>query len=239
MSRAIITPVTPDPRPETLPSRPDAIRAVLFDLDGTLIDTMAHILASFRHATAVVLGESLPDDVLMHNVGIPLKQQMREFTDDEALADELLAEYRTFNHACHDEMARLYPGTVQMLEDLLGRGVRMGVVTSKGTPMARRGIDLFDLGRFFEVVVTADDVLKHKPDPYPILHAAELLGVAPTECVYVGDSPHDVQAGKAAGAYVVAVTWGVADAARLEEAGPDAVLDDVTLLPALLFGEAR
>lgn len=239
MSRAIITRVTPEPHLDTPHPRPDGIAAVLFDLDGTLIDTMAHILASFRHATAEVLGEQLPDDVLMHNVGIPLMQQMREFTDDEELAERLLHEYRVFNHACHDEMARLYPGTTETLDALQARGVPMGIVTSKGTPMARRGLELFDLTGYFQVVVTADDVSRYKPDPYPIVHAADRLGVPAGRCVYVGDSPHDVAAGRAAGAYVVAVTWGVADAARLAESGPDAMLDDIRGLPDLLFGDAR
>jgi len=217
-------------------SRPADIAAVLFDLDGTLIDTMDHILASFRHATATVLGVSLSDDVLMRNVGVPLKAQMLEFTDDAAVADELLRVYRTFNHACHDEMAKLYPGTPEVLQIIRDHGVPMGIVTSKGTPMARRGIELFDLGGYFDVVVTSDDVSKHKPDPYPVRYAAQLLGIAAEECAYVGDSPHDIEAGNAAGALTIAVTWGVADAARLAEAGPDRMIDEIAELPGILFG---
>lgn len=220
-------------------ARIDGIAAVLFDLDGTLIDTVDHILASFRHTTKVVLGRPLPDHVLMHNVGIPLKAQMREFTDDEQVAEELLVEYRAFNHACHDKMAKLYPGTVEVLTGIQRRGVPMGIVTSKGTPMARRGIELFELGEYFDVVVTADDVTRHKPDPYPVLRAAELLGISAAKCAYVGDSPHDVEAGRAAGALTVAITWGVSDAARLKAAGPDFMIDHIADLPELLFGSER
>lgn len=225
-----------DPRSDDVKARTADVTAVLFDLDGTLIDTIEHILASFRHATRTVLGISLPDDVLLRNVGVPLAAQMREFTDDEAVAEELLATYRSFNHACHDEMARLYPGTIETLDDLRDRHIPMGVVTSKGTAMARRGIDLFGLGAYFAVVVTADDVALHKPDPFPVRHAAALLGLTPAQCAYVGDSPHDVEAGNAAGAVTVAVTWGVSDEARLREAGPDYILGDLTTLPDLLFG---
>ncbi len=209
--------------------------AVLFDLDGTLINTIDHILASFRHATETVLGRSLSDEILMHNVGIPLKAQMFEFTDDPEIAEKLLQEYRTFNHACHDEMAKLYPGTREVLAQIQSRKIPMGIVTSKGTPMARRGIELFSLAEYFKVIVTADDVVRHKPDPYPVVHAAELLAVSPQECVFVGDSPHDVEAGRAAGAHTVAITWGVSDADRLRAAGPDFMIDDIAELPALLF----
>lgn len=226
-----------DVRPDDVIAKTAGITAVLFDLDGTLIDTIDHILASFRHATEVVFGKALPDDVLMRNVGIPLKAQMHEFTDCEQVAEELLREYRSFNHACHDEMAKLYPGTLGVLVDIHDRGVPMGIVTSKGTPMALQGIELFGLGGYFDVVVTSDDVSRHKPDPYPVLHAAALLGTPAGNCAYVGDSPHDVEAGRAAGAVTVAVTWGVADAVRLRAASPDFILDDIADLPGLLFGQ--
>ncbi|GAB4286141.1 MAG: HAD family hydrolase [Coriobacteriia bacterium] len=213
------------------------VRAVLFDLDGTLIDTVPHILASFRHATAEVLGAALPDDVLLMHVGVPLASQMRFFTEDEEVAEALLVAYRRYNHATHDEMARLYDGTAEALTALHGRGIPLGVVTSKSAYMAMRGIELFDLGRFFSVVVTADDVTAHKPDPYPVLHAAHLLGVAPEACLYVGDSPHDIQAGHDAGALTAAAPWGVARAERLLEAGPDLLLGDIRDVVSLMTGD--
>jgi len=211
--------------------RPDA---VLFDLDGTVVDTIPHILASFRHATADVLGAALPDDELMHHVGVPLARQMRYFTDDEEVAERLLASYRAFNHRTHDEMARLYPNTRTALERLAAAGIPMGIVTSKSRMMAERAIHLFELERFFSVVVTADDTPVHKPDPLPVVHGAGLLGVEPTRTVYVGDSPADIESGNAAGAATVAATWGVASPERLRAAGPDAVIDDIAELPALL-----
>lgn len=217
--------------------RMSALRAVLFDFDGTIANTIPHILASFRHATAEVLGEALPDAVLMHNVGIPLAQQMLELSDgNQAVADRLLASYRTFNHATHDDMATLYPGSREVLSALQAHRMPMGVVTSKGTPMANRGIDLFDLRGFFDVVVTADDVPLHKPDPYPVVHAAGLLGIPVEVTAYVGDSPHDMESARRAGAVAIAASWGVSNRERLLAAGAEYVLADIRELPTLIFG---
>lgn len=210
------------------------VRAVLFDLDGTLIDTVALILSSFRYATGRVLGKPLPDEVLMRNVGVPLFRQMKEFAP--AHADELLRVYREHNSKVHDEMIAEYPGTHQTLEQLARRGVPMGVVTSKGTPMARRGLEVFGLDRYFEVVVTADDVPLHKPDPYPLRRAGELIGVDAEECLYLGDSPHDIAAARGAGSLAVAALWGAFPAAEVLDAGPEYALTSITELPELLDG---
>ncbi|PKQ20267.1 MAG: HAD family hydrolase [Actinobacteria bacterium HGW-Actinobacteria-6] len=219
-------------------SRLKSLEAVLFDFDGTLANTIPHILASFQHATAEIFGEALPDSVLMHNVGIPLAQQMLELSGrDQEIADRLLVSYRTFNHATHDEMATLYPGAVEVLSAIKARGIPMGIVTSKGTPMANRGINLFDIGGYFDVVVTADDVPLHKPDPYPLVHAASLLGIDVRATAYIGDSPHDVESALRAGAIAIAACWGVSDKERLVAAGAEYLLDDVSEVPGLLFRE--
>lgn len=211
-----------------------SVDAVLFDLDGTVVDTIPHILASFRHATAEVLGTALSDEVLLHHVGVPLARQMRFFTDDEAEADRLLTAYRAFNHRTHDDMARLYPNTVAALAAVQTAGLPMGIVTSKSRHMAERAIALFDLGQYFTVLVTADDTECHKPDPMPLTYAAELLGMDPARLVYVGDAPADIACGKGAGAATVGAAWGVASRERLEQAGPDAIINDIGELPALL-----
>jgi pyrophosphatase PpaX len=208
--------------------------AVLFDLDGTVVDTIPHILASFRHATTVVLGEALPDDVLMQHVGVPLARQMYYFTDDEAVAEQLLGAYREFNHRTHDEMARLYPNTRATLETLATTGVPMGIVTSKSRMMTQRALELFGLSPYFAAVVTADDTSVHKPDPLPVLEGLRLLGVDPERAVYVGDSPADIESGNGAGVGTVAATWGVASRERLEAAGPNAIIDDIAELPTVL-----
>ena len=207
---------------QTPASRLAALEAVLFDLDGTLIDSVGLILASFRYATETVLGEALPDDVMMRDVGLPLARQMRDFSADHA--EELLRVYREHNARWHDELVRAYPETAETLVWLAARGLRLGVVTSKHQAMARRGLDVFDLARFFDVVVGADDVTQHKPDPHPLLVAAETLGVPIERCAYVGDSPHDMAAARAAGCVAIAATWGIGTREALVAAGAELML---------------
>ncbi len=214
--------------PHTRPT----LTCVLFDLDGTLIDTLGLIRESMRHATATVLGEPLPDDVLMHNVGIPLAAQMREFSAEHA--DALLAAYREHNDRVHDILVSEYPDVEGGLERLSAAGMRMGVVTSKLRRVALRGLERFSLGRFFEVLVGSDDVDVHKPDPYPLVHAARLMGVEAAHCAYLGDSPHDMAAARAANMLAVGATWGVSSRARLMDAGAhhcaDAMCEAVEVL---------
>lgn len=211
------------------------IEAVLFDLDGTLIDTVELIRVSFRHATRTVLGQELPDEVTMANVGQPLAQQFRDMAPEHA--EELLRVYRAFNMEHHDTLALAYPGTVETLSELAERGIPMGIVTSKGTQAAERGIELFGIGRFMSVVVTADDVEIHKPEPYPIHFAAGLLGVESVDCAYVGDSPHDMQAGISAGAVAIAALWGAFEPHEVLAPGPAFALSSIRDLVPLLDGD--
>lgn len=230
----------PEPAASPLPDpaqRLSALQAVLFDLDGTLIDTVELIRISFRYATKTVLGEALPDEVTMANVGQPLATQFHDMAPQHA--SELLRVYRAFNGAHHDELARAYAGTLETLRELRRRGVPMGVVTSKGTESAMRGIEHFGIAEFMETVVTADDVSRHKPDPYPLCVAADRMGVALGYCIYVGDSPHDMQAAISGNAIPVAALWGAFSAEAVMSPGPAFALRSITELPALLDGEAE
>lgn len=209
-----------------------AVDCILFDLDGTLVDSVELILASFRHATAAVLGEALPDDVMMRNVGVPLRTQMEEFSPEHV--DELLAAYREHNGRVHDELLGEYPGTEEVLERLAQAGFAMGVVTSKSAPVARRGLERYGLERFFGAVVAMEDTDRHKPEPDPLLRAAGLLGREAGRCAYVGDAPQDILAAKAAGMVSVGATWGAHTAEKVAGAEPDFVLHSVSELPGLL-----
>lgn len=226
---------------ETTPESTDRtanrpIEVVLFDLDGTLIDTIELILSSMRHATAEVLGEALPDDVLLHNVGVPLRVQMGEFAPGQE--DELLCVYREHNAIVHDELVCEYPGTEAALRSMIARGYRLGVVTSKSVPVAQRGLDRFGLGEYFETLVGYEDTEIHKPEPAPLLLAAERMGVAIDRCCYVGDSPHDMNAGKAAGAVTVAALWGPFRE-RVAETDPDYAIEHLSELSELLPARER
>lgn len=206
-------------------SMSQSIKAVLFDLDGTLLDTQDLILASFRHATTHVLGEQIPDELLMAKVGQPLEVQMRDFTDDPALQKELLEVYREYNHAVHDERVQTFEGVEEMLARLAEEGIRMAVVTSKRQALAQRGLDVCGIATYMEFVVAPDVFPVHKPDPAPVVHACELMGLTPSECLYVGDSPFDIAAGNGAGCETVAVTWGIFSTEALAEENPTYVIE--------------
>lgn len=186
------------------------IHGVLFDADGTLIDTYDIILTSMRYAVNGVLGRSLSDTELMAGVGTPLYDQMLGFAEgDEALAEHLLSTYREHNVAVHDASVRAFPDTRAALERLRDAGVPMGVVTSKRHALAQRGLDMSGIAEFFDVLIAPDDWPEHKPAPGPILRACELMRLDASRCLYVGDSPFDIQAGNAAGCATAAALWGM------------------------------
>lgn len=209
-----------------------AIEAVLFDFDGTLVDTVDLIMSSFRHTTQQVLGRTLSDEELGKDIGIPLLAQMAIFDPDRA--EELTIEYRRHNLAVHDDLIKEYPGVKETLEIIKQQELPIAVITSKMRSMAMRAVDLFEMEHYFEFLIAADDVEKHKPDPYPLLVAAKRLDIDPASCVYIGDSPHDIAAANSAGAASVAALWGAFPAEKLMASNPDYALSDITELPALL-----
>jgi pyrophosphatase PpaX len=197
---------------------------VLFDLDGTVVDSGAIILASMRHATREVLGREIADAELMQAVGGPgLEAQMAVFAPERV--DELVRVYRAHNEPLHDELVAC-DGMEDVLVRLHEEGRRLGVVTAKRRATVELAFARVAVGHLFETVVGGDETEKHKPDPEPLLLAARRLGVAPQDCAYVGDSPFDIRAAKAAPMYSVAVTWGrIHDRAKLEAEEPAAIVD--------------
>ncbi len=202
-----------------------AIRAILYDNDGTLVDTHDLILSSMRYSTRKVLGRVIPDEQLMAKVGIPLADQMLDFTDTVEQRDELLRVYREHNHAHHDAAVRLFPGVLEGLKSLHEAGIPMGVVTSKKAPLATRGLKITGAWSYLECLVGPDECPKAKPEPDPILLGASMLGVPAEECVYLGDSPFDIQAGNAAGCVSVAALWGMFTREDLVPERPDYEFD--------------
>jgi pyrophosphatase PpaX len=179
---------------------------VLFDLDGTLIDSGAIILASFKHATKTVLRREIPDAELAAVVGgSSIYAQMRAIDDEHA--DELVRVYSEHNAPLHDRL-ETFEGIEHVLARLQGEGRRLGIVTAKRRRSVELAFAVLPLERYFDVVVTADTTDRHKPDPAPVLAALDALGAEPAEAAFVGDSPFDVGAGRAAGVFTVAVAWG-------------------------------
>jgi pyrophosphatase PpaX len=206
---------------------------VLFDLDGTVVDSGAIILASMRHATREVLGAEYRDEELLQAVGGPgLEAQFAVFSPDDV--DELVRVYRAHNEPLHDELEAC-AGMEDVIVRLHKEGRRLGVVTAKRRATVELAFARVPLAHLFETVVGGDETDKHKPDPAPLLLAAERLGVDPATAAYVGDSPFDIRAAKAAGMYAVAVTWGrIHDRSRLEREEPDAIANTAEELLELL-----
>ena len=204
---------------------------VLFDLDGTVVDSGAIILASMRHATREVLGREISDAELMAAVGGPgLEAQMREFAPDRV--DELVRVYRAHNEPLHDELLG-FAGMDDVLVALKDEGRKLGIVSAKRRLTVDMAFARVEVGHLFDVVVGGDDTERQKPAPDPLLHALGLLGETPDRAAYVGDSPFDMQAAKAAGAYAVGVSWGRIHAAEaLTDA--DVVVDRPEELLAVL-----
>lgn len=206
---------------------------VLFDFDGTVIDSGAIILASMRHATLTVLGREFEDEILMAAVGgAGLNEQMRLL--DAARAEELVRVYRAHNEPLHSELV-CCAGMEDVLAALKQEGRKLGIVTAKRRQTVELAFEHVPIEHLFDLVVGSDDTERHKPGPEPILHALEQLGADADGTVYVGDSPFDIRAAKAAGVHSVAVTWGgIHSHERLQAEHPDAVVHTTEELLAAL-----
>ena len=206
---------------------------VLFDLDGTLLDSGWMILASMRHATRTVLEREIPEDELLAKVGgSGLREQMRAFDPDRV--EDLVAVYREHNEPLHQNVVAC-AGVLPLLDRLRAEGRRLGVVTAKRqatVALAAHALPFLDR---LDVIVGWDDTERHKPHPDPILRALDQVDAVPEDAAYVGDSPFDIAAARAADVFAVAVTWGrIHSSELLETEEPDAVVDTPEELHAVL-----
>lgn len=195
---------------------------VLFDLDGTLIDSGPIILASMQHSVRSVLGREIPVEDLAATVGGQgIVSQMRELAPDRV--EELVEAYRLHNEPLHDTL-EAFEEMLDLLALLRAEGRALGIVTAKRHRTVALALDRFPrLASQVDVVVAYEDTERHKPDPDPVLHALEHLDAAASDAAYVGDSPFDIRAAKAAGAFAVGVGWGGIHAdERLLAEEPDA-----------------
>ncbi|MBA3616893.1 MAG: HAD hydrolase-like protein [Rubrobacteraceae bacterium] len=202
--------------------------AALFDFDGTLVDTTEMIHQSMRHAASSVLGrDDIPRETLLANVGKPLPRQM-ELIDAEK-AELLLEAYRSHHEEHHDALIGEFPGVEESLSRLRSAGTKVAVVTSKRRLSVEMALENFPgLRDVVDRFVTLEDTTQHKPNPEPLLRGLELLGGIPKEsAAYIGDSPFDVEAAKAARLTSVAVSWGAFSEDRLREAEPDHLVPDI------------
>lgn len=211
------------------PRRP----AILFDLDGTLVDTVPFILASARHAFEGY-GTRPTDAEWIAGVGTPLRVQLGQFARRPEDVEPLLDRYRAYWLAHHDERTRCFPGALELVRGLAAVGHPIGVVTAKTETGAFRTLRHTGLLPFVGAVVGADSCARPKPDPEPVRLALSRLGREPSEAVFVGDSPHDIAAGNGAGATTVAALWGACSREALATARPHHFAAALAELPALI-----
>ena len=211
-----------------------AIQTVLFDLDGTLIDSIRLILDSYHHTLAAHGMPPRTDEDWLRGVGTPLNVQFAEWRDDMGKLEAMVATYREYNLAHHDRMVTVYPGVVAAIGAIRAAGRRTGLVTSKNRQGALRGLTLVRLEAMMDVLVCADEVTNPKPHPEPVEKAVALLGADPGTTVYVGDSIHDMVSGRAAGVRTAAALWGPFGREHLELATPDYWLETPEDLLTLL-----
>lgn len=202
---------------------PNSIRAVLFDLDGTLINSIDHIIACWQHTVRMSLGREITREEVTATLGRALLECFEEIAPGRSL--EMREVYRAYQKSTHDTAVTAVPGTHETLQRLRSSGIVLGVVTSKGITVATEGLVLFNLKPYFSTLVTYEDTERHKPNPDPLLVASNRLGTNPAHIVYVGDAVFDIQAGKAAGMKTVGVTWGAATKEELLAVGADRVIE--------------
>jgi pyrophosphatase PpaX len=208
--------------------------ALLFDLDGTLVDSIELILSSARHAFIGFDGRAPSDEEWRKGIGRPLLTVLREYAPDESEAQRLLGRYREYQMEHHDRLLTAYEGIVPALRAFAEAGHPMAVVTSKADWLARRALDLVGVSQLFPVLVGCDSCVNHKPHPEPVERALELLAVPASAAIFVGDSPHDVECGRAAGVFTVGVTWGAFGREEMESSGADVVIHAVAELSGLV-----
>lgn len=200
--------------------------AILFDLDGTLIDSIGLLVESMEYAYGD-REHRPPVAEWVAAIGTPLDAMLRRWARDDEDVLQLRARYREFQFANHDAMTTAYPGAVEMVRELHAAGHPLAIVTSKLAVGARRSLAFVGIEECFSAVVGIESTERHKPDPAPVLHALERIGgVSPERALFVGDSTHDMHAGNAAGVRTAAALWGPFSRAQLETAGPTYWLND-------------
>ncbi len=204
------------------------LEAVLFDLDGTLIHSIEHIIACWQHTVRTYLGREMSREEIIPTLGRALLECFEEIAPGRSV--EMREVYRAYQKATHDTAVTLVPGTHETLKRLHAAGYRLGVVTSKGITVATEGLNLFNLASYFSTLVTYEDTDRHKPHPDPLLVASTRMGIEPAQMLYVGDAVFDIQAGKAAGMWTVGVTWGAGKRKDLVEAGADWLIEEMDAL---------
>ncbi len=210
------------------------INTILFDLDGTLIDTNELIILSFLHTFGIYKpGEFERKDVLRF-MGPTLVETFTEF--EPSRVDEMIATYRAFNIEQHDALVTAFEGVVETIQQLHDEGYKLGIVSTKKGDMVLRGLELTNIRHFFDPIISLDEVTNAKPHPEPVLKALELMDSSPEEAMMIGDNHHDIVSGQRAGTMTAGVAWSAKGKEHLLQYKPDFILDQMSDIIKILEG---
>ena len=221
------------------------LRAVLFDMDGTLVDTLPDIAAAVNGALGEFGLHALDEPHVATLIGNGPRilsrraldaQEALNIEQREQLVEPLLAGYARRYATQLGTLGRVFPGTLECLRELSARGLKLGVVTNALQHLGEAVLARFGIAPFLQVVIGGDRVVRHKPHPEPLWQACTALDVSPHETVMVGDSVNDVAAARAAGCAIVCVPHGYDQGQPVSELGCD-VLTDVSALPAWIAAQ--
>ncbi|MGM7702853.1 pyrophosphatase PpaX [Pseudalkalibacillus sp. Hm43] len=201
------------------------VDTILFDLDGTLINTNELIIASFTHTLEHFQPGRFSREDIISFIGQPLVDSFKEV--DETSVPDMVKMYKEHNLAHHEEYVHAFEGVVETVKTLHEKGFKLGIVTTKMRDAVELGLEITGLSDYFTTIVTLDDVEKAKPDPEPIMRALANLQSDVSSAIMVGDSRYDIDAGKNAGTMTAAVAWTIKGRATLERLQPDYMLEEM------------
>ena len=207
---------------------------VLFDLDGTLIDTNKLIMDSFKYTYKTGLGLEVSEQEILKYFGEPLIVTLARYSEDKA--NELFKTYIEYNESRHDDTVTIFEGIKELLEELVKQGCALALVTSKRRKVALMGLELFDIKKYFDVFIALEDTEQHKPNPAPALKALELLGAQPCDAIMVGDSVFDIHCAHGAGVKAALVKWSAAHGFQGDDISADYVVHDTAELLKVIKG---
>ena len=210
-------------------------KALLFDLDGTLINTNELIIESFLY----VLGDKFPGKYTRESVIPFLGPPLRETFDsiDPTMTEMLISSYREWNIQNHDDMVTPFDGVVETLQLLKEKGYKLAIVSTKRRDMIDRGLRLINCEDMFDTIVGLDNVTNPKPDPEPLLLALEQLNVQPEDALMIGDNYHDIEGGQRAGVDTAAVAWSIKGEAFLATFNPTYIIKHISEIVDIAAGQ--
>ncbi|MFD2114915.1 pyrophosphatase PpaX [Paenibacillus yanchengensis] len=209
------------------------IKTVLFDLDGTILDTNELIIMSFLQVLENNTPEPLTRDHIIPYMGESLVDQLRKLSGRHDV-DDLVAAYRKISSERHDQYVRLFPDVKEVIQQLRKHQVQIGIVTTKARLTTIRGLEYTGIADLVDAVVTSDDVEKVKPDAEPVVQALQLLKATPQSAIMVGDSAVDIISARRAGVQAVGVSWSLKGKSLLEQSGANYMIDHMRQLYAIV-----